>query len=224
MIFMKLMKLLAVGQSVKEGKIVFGKYKLAQQGLLPKFASTTRPFAAEATVEPIIEKPVQTRAAEVLAPKQEPLKEATPVKIATEFKADETQKIPIGTVLKRVESPASPKTETGFFKRVAEKFSVLKPGFTRARRNKNTNARLVQTEWSLEKIKVARNDLSDADLEIVSKKKEQKSVAVADPVRKPAREWIKKTTRLFRTTSPFEQSADEKNLRSEQPVELAEKI
>ena len=88
----------------------------------------------------------------------------------------------------------------------------------------------VQTEWALEKIKVARNDLNDADLEIVSRKaaspppKAQPSFAEANRGKHHGHRWIKMTVRLFKRTSPFEQPAERVQVEAVKQSELAGRI
>ena len=85
------------------------------------------------------------------------------------------------------------------------------------RSKKKSGLAPVQTEWSLEKVTVVRNDLSEADLEIVTPKKAPANVESSKPnlpdlshLKSNGMKLIKKTTRLFKTSSPFEASAMEK--------------
>ena len=128
---MNLMKLLTVGQSLQEGKTVLGKYKLTQQSLLPKFVSTLRPvrtspFKAPPTLDEKPSEAVPPAVAASLARafsgpiiepevsemkesgRSQPIEVTPPVSAPTaesqRVNAEETQKIAVGTVLKRAEN------------------------------------------------------------------------------------------------------------------------
>ena len=101
---MNLMKLLKVGKSLKEGKTVLGKYKLTQQSLLAKFASTTRPSrSVEETRVPVMEeKPTR-----MISPKP---RSATPPAPLAE--AEPVQKILPAVSQKKTEEPPVAKAES----------------------------------------------------------------------------------------------------------------
>lgn len=215
---MNLMKLLTVGQSLKEGKTVLGKYKLMQPSLLPKFVCTIRPTKA-APVPSVLRAEPQTPP-EILAVRSEMKKENSvcvlpPVPESRPMAAEKTQKIPVGTVLKRVEADKVAPSRINFLSRVKNKISSLGKKWFCARSRKKAGIFAVQTEWALEKITVARNDLSDADLEIVARKapspKPQVKPTFAEVSRgkNHGQRWIKMTARLFKRTSPFKKPAEE---------------
>jgi hypothetical protein len=97
---------------------------------------------------------------------------------------------------------------------------------------------LVQGEMNLDSVRVIRNDLADADLEIVTPKAVAKSATKTEShkmhlpdfgrVKTTSVQWIKDKTRRFKATSPFqapvEENAAEISKRTEKECELAERI
>ena len=227
---MNLMKLLTVGQSLKKGPVL-GKYKL-QQILLPKFGSTVRPSKSARMSEapallaeptPFLEEAVTPIASAATTPI---CSMETKIQNESARRAmDKTQKIPSGKILRRIEEPATKPREPGFMSKLMTRFtalvqkqiSSLKKKMFPVRSKKKSGLAPVQTEWSLEKVTVIRNDLSEADLEIVAPKKALATLETCKPnlhdlshIKSSGMELIKKTTRLFKTSSPFEASAMEK--------------
>ena len=207
---MNLMKLLTVGQSLKKGPVL-GKYKV-QQILLPKFGSTVRPSKSALTAE----KQVSTGNIAASVP-------ATPIcsveagsqNVSAPRDMDKTQKIPAGKILRRVEEFVESPRGPGFVAQLrARCLAFLQKQISSLK--KKSGLAPVQTEWSLEKVTVIRNDLNDADLEIVAPKTPSNgdtckpNLPDLNRVKNSGKEWIKKTTRLFKTSSPFEVSAMEK--------------
>jgi len=259
---MNLMKLLKVGNSVKEGKTVLGKYKLTQQSLLPKFASTTRPSRSveEARVPVTEEKPrraifpeprsatppaplaeakpalklltnvSQKKTEEPSVPKAEPPPVPEPAIVRHPLGAEKTQKIATGTVLKRVENEEVSTTTIGITTRIKNKIFRMAGKLWPARSRRKNRAVPFQTEWTLEKIKVARNDLSDADLVVVARKsaapktKPKPGIAEGGDGKHHGLRWVKMTARLFKRTSPFEKSAEEVQTEAAHRSELAGRI
>ncbi len=210
---MNLMKLLTVGQSLEEGKNVSGKYKLSQQSLLPKFAARVQPSSPAPTAESAEVKQAATVASQTPAQLLSPESNSGPA--PTSRLHDKTQKIAAGTSLEREEKPAAIFPPISFRARVKNKISSAKNKIFHARPRKNSFAP-IQTEWALEKIKVARNDLNDSDLEVVSAKTPAAASAakptLTDPheLKNSSGGWIKLTARLFKPSSPFEKRAPEK--------------
>jgi hypothetical protein len=207
---MKLMKLLSVGRSFNGGKRMSGDYKL-QQSLLPKFSSSVRPskaaVAARLAGRPIAKSQPQS---EVPSHVQEQPQTALVESSIAEM-PEKTQKIPAGKILQRVPEreavQAEPKADSWMQKRMA----ALKKRWFPPRSRKRAGAVPTQTEWALENLAVARNDLNDADLEIVARKaapKNKTHFADLTRVKISGVAWFKKTTtRMFRTTSPFQAPA-----------------
>lgn len=151
---MSLMQLLAVGKSIIGLSAGRSPYRMREENLLPKFgpakgAKAKPPAPAEAA--PSIPKNV---------PKAE---EPQTSQSATETKGNEMNAVVAGT---------ETESEPGHTRRSAEtahpfgRWTRLNP--FHARFSKQSDAAPVQGELLLETVKVMRNDLSDADLEVVS--------------------------------------------------------
>lgn len=213
---MNLMKLLTVGRSLKPSGAMLGKYKLTQPGLLPKFAS---PFA-EPTLPDKLERaatsrPISAQSASLPPKETETAISASPGLLPrSKSPFEKTQKIVVGQILKR----ARPTAEAGsdsLANRIANKARAIARKFSPPRSRKKNGARAVQTEWPLEKVTVARNDLTEADLEVVKpRKRELVRPTAADVLaaKNSGHEWIKKTRSLFHTPSPFAKSAGAESL------------
>lgn len=178
---MNLIKMLTVSRCVKQRGTTLGKYKLTQPGLLPKFASSVRPSNTP--------KPSELAA-------------------RSNSQFEKTQKIAVGQILKRSALADAGREPLG--DRLRDKFKAVARIFSPTRSRKKNIARPVQTEWTLEKVKVARNDLTEADLEVVRPKKRElvwPTAAEVSAAKNSGNEWIKKTKSLFKTTSPFTKNA-----------------
>ena len=214
---MNLMKLLTVGQSLKEGKTVLGKYKLMQPSLLPKFVCTIRPTKAAPVTQAAVG---EAKVAPEILPAVTEMKREKPVCVSAPLMesrppdSEKTQKIPAGTVLKRVGEDKVVAPRISFPIRIRNKISLIWKKWFPPRSRKRTGSIRIQTEWTLEKIKVARNDLSDADLEVISRKatapklKPKPTFAEVSHGKNHGQRWIKMTARLFKRTSPFEKTAE----------------
>jgi hypothetical protein len=221
---MNLMRLLTAGRSLKGGEFGSGKYKFPQQTFLPKFASTVRPSTtplvqtkkAKSEMPSFFEEPM------VPTPKISPaMPMRAPSAVAAQTAMEQTQKIPKGKILNRVEEPAGTSRKFSFVARIIDWFknriSSLKKVLFPPRSKRKTSSAPVQAEWSLEKVTVVRNDLNESDIEIIAPKAPV-SAPVSQPkymnlsrVKNSGREWVKMTTRLFKTTSPFEKISEERS-------------
>ncbi len=203
---MNLVKLLTLGRSLNGNKTIFGKYKMMPQAL-PKFASTVRPSRTAPAVESLLAK------AKMIEPQMQA--EVQPVAMFISV-LDKTQKIPADKILKRMELPVLKKDEPTLLVGLQNKISGWKKKLAPVRSRKKSGAAPMQTEWPLGQFTVARNDLSDADLEVVAGKqtvqKPKSHFSNLSQAKKSGSQWIKKTSQLFRSTSPFEQTSEEKPL------------
>ncbi len=227
---MNLIKMLTVGRSVKQRGTTLGKYKLTQPGLLPKFASSVRPSNAPAKSDRVEKLPTTFAATDSLgaieAGKANALK-TRDLAARSNSQFEKTQKIAVGQILKR--SASADMGREPLASRLMDKFKAVARVFSPTRSKKKNIARPVQTEWNLEKVKVARNDLTEADLEVVRPKKRElvwPTAAEVSAAKNSGNEWIKKTRSLFKTTSPFTKNAVPENqsgkeLPSPKPSELA---
>src|SRR5213082_388952 len=202
---MSLIKLLSVSQSLVGGRNQPGRYKMADQNLLPKFAPVGRPISLapkrkpqEALTQNKSDKPKPTTTAsgienapgdpelDLIQGKTSPLVGSTAEVVTTV-----STKPPPAVCVNAL--PASTNwfrlRHNPFGTQPAEKISVLP---------------LAQTELSLDAVKPVRNDLSDADLEVVSGKPETKPSGAQKP-RGPrwfkaeltGLAWRRLTARLF---------------------------
>jgi hypothetical protein len=230
---MNLMRLLTVGRSLKGGGLASGKYKFPQQTLLPKFASSVRPSTAAQFVQtPGATSELPSIFKELVAPHVKTSPEtAKPVVsvAASQPPMEQTQKIPKGKVLNRVEEPVTKLNKFSFPVWCKEQIPSIKKVLFPPRSKRKTSSAPVQTEWSLEKVTVVRNDLNEADIEIVAPRSpiaapaSQPRYMNLSRVKNSGREWIKMTARLFKTTSPFESVSEESRAKTERG-ELAGRI
>lgn len=148
---MSLGRLLAAGKSLVGGRGHEGRYRVDKRVALPKFISPRNPFAAPAKTE-VSSEDVESSS---LSPAAEPVAAAAKANVDTMGKTD--QRISIGT--RAVRWLGEWRQKLNPLPRVVKPpaRSAI-PRFTKAP---------VQTELSLDHVKVVRNDLSDADLEIV---------------------------------------------------------
>jgi hypothetical protein len=170
---MSLMKLLSVSKSLAGGRNQPGRYKMAEQGLLPKFAPIGRPVSLA---------PRQKLAE--LAPKQEA--HGTPtnpsgLRQQQFLSAAETVAEPVKTIASGGRSAVCVNanvTTTDWFR------LGNKPSVNRFAGRPNP---LAPAELSLDAVKPVRNDLSDSDLQIVPAKPELKS----GPLKAPRPRWLR---------------------------------
>lgn len=218
---MNLVKLLKIGRSLNGGKTLFGKYKMAQQ-TLPRFASTVRPSGSAPALESLLEKAKMAASLEVVKtiPQAQPEAKGPALIISV---LDKTQKIPAGKVLRRMEEPVLKKEKITLLSRIENKFSGLKKKLSPIRSRRKSGSTPIQTEWALGGVTVARNDLSEADLEVVAPKQTRKPQLIElSKIKTSGSQWIKKTTRLFKADSPFATSSNEKSFEAESKVESPE--
>jgi hypothetical protein len=200
---MSLMKLLSVSTSFVSGKNQAGRYKMTEQGVLPKFAPVGRPvsLAPKAKAhEPLL-------AAEVVATKFDCAKSAGKPENATSLFALR-QSPNAGSSMVRPSADifaASPEaivcvnsvpTSTNFFR-------LQKNPFATASTEKAELMAPVQPELYLDAVKVVRNELNDADFDVVPAKPQIKTENIRPPRRrffKPelaGLAWSRFTARFF---------------------------
>ncbi len=160
------MKLLSVSRSFVSGKNQSGRYRMAEQGLLPKFAQMGGPIS--------------------LAPKrhpEEPLAQRSGAASSTKTGA-------FGSAL-------APPAATNWFRLRKSPFTACPAETIRPRLP-------LQTDLSLDAVKPVRNDLSDADLEVVHSRPAPNQAGPPAPSRsglfkshRPGFVWSRLTARLF---------------------------
>jgi len=145
------LQLLTVGQSFKGTKTEVGVYKLPQENFLPKFRAAA-PLVSTSP-QPIPKRvPVQTGLSFDPQPKAQPVAAAPFLEKARipdkAPRADQSRRDSASTVVRK------------------GKWSLYEILFMRGTPRK-ASVTPIQIEWPLEKVSVVRNDLSDADLELV---------------------------------------------------------
>ncbi|MDB6121927.1 MAG: hypothetical protein JWQ71_920 [Pedosphaera sp.] len=211
---MSLGRFLAAGRSLVGMKDMDSRYQMRSKNLLPKFGSGRNPFCntpkAESAKAVVAEAPTTPE-----LPKTEPIVAVTsPLLESEELKAVESVEeikpmaAPEKTELKNVNASAPTKKEPMQFGKWLKKLNLLsylpirKPGMKAiAVKPARTH---VQTELSLEKVKVMRNDLSDTDLELVRAKKSAAQPKAPQPilqqpvmVKSEPTTWGRLTSRIF---------------------------
>ncbi len=180
------MKLLSVSKSFADGTNQPGRYKMAEQGLLPRFA----PMGRTVSLAP-------QRKSDEAAETQEPS-----ARVATPARPAQAPSPEPGTAPFRAIAPKTPAcvnanaAPTNWFRLGNKPIANRAAG-----RPRPLNA--TQGERSLDAVKPVRNDLSDSDLQIVPAKPETQPEALkANPPRWLRPEltglaWSRLTSRLF---------------------------
>ncbi len=118
-----------------------------------------------------------------------------------------TQKIAAGSALPRASERLAELQRPALTSVIRAKLVAFARRVVPKRSRKNAGTKLVQSEWSLDKIRVMRNDLTESDIEVVRTKGPGLKRTAGEPgvVTGPAAQWIKKTSALFRapSASPF---------------------
>lgn len=209
---MSLTNLLAVGRSVIGIRSEPTRYKMTQDNLLPKFAPVGRPVSLapithpeaalqETVVElaPQVELPV---AEDLFAP---PAPVAKTVEVAAQAVTHPLEAKPV-----KAKASAQPvtqrKLESLADARREQARSWFKNPFASVGKAKSERT-LVQTELLLEQVKVVRNDLSEADIEVVPSAVKAEVVAPAPALPKVTEPkptevttgngWSRLTAKLF---------------------------
>jgi hypothetical protein len=166
---MKLGKLMAAGKSLVSGRGAMA-YRESKQAYLPKFGSPKNPFVTPAQAE---------------SPKVQLENPVAPMEKVSAPSWTKTQKIP---AISR--TPKSLATWT----------TKLNPmTMLRGSPEEKTFSPVVQTELSLDSVKVVHNDLTDADVEIIPmKSRPQKIIADLPPAKKS---WEILGERLLKATA-----------------------
>ena len=196
---MKLSRLLAVGRSLIGGKKEPAPYKLPQENWLPKFAANTKPSAAP-NKKVLRDVPGESKV------------ESGQPKGVIPFQPQQSD-VPNAT------SDATSASETGQVQQtIAESFrpiqvpppkrnSILK-NLLAARSAAKTTRPFVQAELGLDGVRVVRNDLRDADVEV--RRTAQPGAKADDKARNPfavdnskvATDWSRVSAHLLETNRP----------------------
>lgn len=184
---MSLGKLLTAGKSLVGGPDVTSRYQMNKQMRLPKFVSPRNPFATEGKTE--------VAPAQSLKPAQDsPAAEGPTVRPA---RRELSKRVAlVARLVVAMQRTGEWLGKANPFSRVAKSAGPKKsaiPCFTKLP---------VQSELCLDKVHVVRNDLSDADLEVVlaAPSGVKPSLATAGQYETAGKAWGRLTTRLFGST------------------------
>ena len=167
---MKLAKLLAAGKSIVNGREEVS-YRANKHVYLPKFGPAHNPFQPSAGAD---------------VAKAGPTDPGTPVRKIAAPAAAKTQKIPPW--------PPGPTRSSSW----AGKLNPL--SLWRDTPEPDELPQPVQSELSLDTVKVVHNDLSDADVEVVPMKSRPADPAALPELPPPSRPWEYLAERMFRKT------------------------
>jgi hypothetical protein len=185
---MTLAKLLVAGNSIVNGGEEIS-YRANKHVYLPRFGAARNPFQAPVRMEAGASRPavviMPASRMPVLSPLQTPgetfVRASAPV-------AAKTQKIPF--------CPPRPAHTASWL----DKWNPVAIWRHRQTKAKNTQPP-VQSELSLNGVKVVHNDLSDADVEVVPMKSHAPVGMVVPDLPPPSRPWDYLAERMFRATT-----------------------
>ena len=167
------MKLLSVSRSFVNSRNQQGRYKMAEQGVLPKFAPMGRPvsLAPKGKADELLLPPVpfvQTFASARSSTK--PVNSIARPRLRQSDAATSSRVQPLTVTLSPQESACvnAVPISTNFFR-------LRKNPFVTRSAEKPRSALQTPVERSLDAVKVVRNDLSDADLEVIPAQPESKT-------------------------------------------------
>lgn len=168
---MSLIRLLTAGKSLVGLRDIESRYRVRPRNRLPRFGSSRNPFIAK-TATPNLPLPASAQ-----APVRSNPAEKTPAEVAAAALKQTTPLPAASTQIPGTKKSGDPATKSNLLSRLASRVRSFnpfagRPGFRRAATSAATKATAtpVQGELSLDRIKVVRNDLSDADVEIVPAK------------------------------------------------------
>ena len=190
---MSLLRLLKAGKSLVDLKNSTSRYRLQHTARLPKFGSSKNPFIARS------ETPSVQAAPGAAAPGRPPEREMIPAEIAA-AQLKQTRRLPIITTPAReggkISRPGLAARALNRAGQLAQRLNPLSRWLNRKSSARPAFSGLgrppVQGELSMDRIKVVRNDLNDADVEIVPAKPTAKTKA--EPVTPAGRKLDLATT------------------------------
>jgi hypothetical protein len=170
---MSLVRLLSMSQSVDGKADQPSRYKMAPP--LPKFAPVKRPISLAPT------KPENAESTKVMDTPSL-FTEAAATQSTAPAPLSQAPEPPVGVLSIGVFQPASAAVETAAPEKKQGPLARFFNVFRRKPQPIRLEGPVVQAEWSMDKVKVVRNDLSDADLDLVFASIEQPKKA--EPVKK----------------------------------------
>lgn len=183
---MSLVRLLSAGKSLVGVQEVQSRYRMNKQMRLPKFISPRNPFVSDVTKDAALTQPKISRQT---APRPDSTAAGTTTK--------ESKRTPlISRLILATRTSAAWLGKANPFSRFAESARPKKstiPCFTKPP---------IQSELCLDKVQVVRNDLSDADLEVVAAVAPvaPRAVKSAGHGETAGNAWGRLTTRMFGST------------------------
>jgi hypothetical protein len=164
---MSLLRLLTSGRSLVGLKDSVSRYRMREKNPLPKFGSSRNPFLAQSGAGD----PAPASAAVGAQPAGVQM---TPAELAA-ARLKETARLPVMTAKPEPEETPATVPAGGLFRRMSGWVRRLNPFLEPAAHRASERVMpapghrpAFQAELSLENVQVVRNDLSDADVEIVS--------------------------------------------------------
>jgi len=189
---MSLVRLLTAGKSLVDFKDTTSRFRMRTKSLLPKFGSAKNPFAASSKAAAV---PAASRAQPQTAPR-----ELTPAEVSA-ANLKQTKRLPTVVATPPESQRTSQATAAAKVRsRLLAWAQKLNPLAWRANRKPAANPAMprfgkspVQGELSLDNVKVVRNDLNDADVEVMPAK---------IPAAQPAAKLILKANRSPEPAGP----------------------
>ena len=164
---MSLVRLLTSGRSLVGLKDSVSRYRMREKSLLPKFGSSGNPFAGRSGG-------TSPAAPGIVVEGQPGSGQMTPAEVAA-AQLKETRRLPVIAPNSEAAKTSRPGLAGRVVRCLGQWARNSNPFLRRANQAPSARAAArpghrppVQAELSLDKIKVVRNDLSDADVEIVS--------------------------------------------------------
>ncbi len=148
------MHLLAAGRTVDGAKDGPNRYKMTEKGYLPKFAKANRSISLAPSAEPAVEP-----SKKVIQPS---LFDAVQAAREQGILPAETKPVVVSTAQR---APLSIQPQPSWFARLVGRFKT----FSARRTRRVCSAKPLQGEWSLDKVTVVRNDLSETEVVVASK-------------------------------------------------------
>jgi hypothetical protein len=171
---MSLLRLLTAGKCLTDLKDSTSRYRMRQKMQLPKFGSPKNPFAARRQAPAVPAAPAAPATTDVTPPVSP---EMTPAELAA-ARLKKTMRLPALVSTGAAGRSSQPRPAATALQRVAQWANKLnplsrwpdRPAAAAPRPVARAGRSPVQGELSLDKIKVVRNDLNDADVEVVPAK------------------------------------------------------
>ena len=180
---MSLVNLLSAGKSLVGGQDVPSRYRMNKQMRLPKFVSTRNPFVNAGAKGPAL-------ADSETAGQNRPRPDSTAARPVAKASKRTSLILRLVSATRRSAAWLGKANPFSRFAESARPKNSAIPCFTKPP---------VQSELCLDKVQVVRNDLSDADLEVVpvASADPKSNLEVSEQCETSGRAWGRLTTRIF---------------------------